>query len=87
MADHPEASGVAIVAPPRAYVVIIERGPRNYSAYAPDLPGCFATGGSVEEVARLMQEGIPFHLEGLRLNGDPIPAPTTTAIVVEVEGE
>ncbi len=87
MAEHSEAGGMAVVAPPRAYVVIIERGPHNFSAYAPDLPGCFATGETVEEVARLMQEGIPFHLEGLRLNGDPIPPPTTTAIVVEVAGE
>ena len=30
----------------RKYVIIIERGERNCSAYAPDLPGCIATGQS-----------------------------------------
>jgi predicted RNase H-like HicB family nuclease len=88
MAQYPEAGGVATVKPTRAYAVIaviIERGPQNYSAYAPDLPGCFATGATIEEVAQLMREGIPFHLEGLRQNGDPVPPPPTTAIVVEVE--
>ncbi len=34
------ASGVASVAPALAYAVVIEWGPRNYSAYVPDLPGC-----------------------------------------------
>lgn len=85
MAQYAEAGGVATVKPTRAYAVIIERGPQNYSAYAPDLPGCFATDATSEEVAQLMREGIPFHLEGLRQNGDPVPPPTTTAIVVEVE--
>jgi len=69
------------------YAVIIESGPPNYSAYVPDLPGCIATGETVEEVIQLMREGIPFHLEGLRLNGDPIPPPTSTAVMIPVQAE
>jgi len=30
--------------------MIIEPGERNYSAYLPDLPGCVATGKTIEEV-------------------------------------
>ena len=31
------------------YVVIYERAPNNYCAYAPDLPGCVATGATLAE--------------------------------------
>ena len=64
------------------YAVIIEAGERNYSAYVPDLPGCIATGKTVEEVKRLIREGIALHLEGLREDG-LIPEPTTLAEYVE----
>jgi predicted RNase H-like HicB family nuclease len=67
------------------YAVIIEAGERNYSAYVPDLPGCIATGQTVEEVKRLIREGIALHLEGLREDGLPIPEPTTLAEYVEAE--
>jgi predicted RNase H-like HicB family nuclease len=67
------------------YAVIIEAGEWNYSAYVPDLPGCIATGQTVEEVMRLIREGIALHLEGLREDGLPIPEPTTLAEYVEAE--
>ena len=67
------------------YAVIIEAGERNYSAYVPDLPGCIATGKTVEEVKQLIREGIAFHLEGLREDGLPIMEPTTLAEYVEAE--
>jgi predicted RNase H-like HicB family nuclease len=59
------------------YAIIIEKAESNYSAYVPDLPGCIATGGTIEEIKRLMQEGIEIHLQGMREDGLPIPAPTT----------
>ena len=56
------------------YVILIEGGPpSNYSAWSPDLPGCAATGDSVEEVEAEMRDAIAFHLEGLAEHGDPIP--------------
>ncbi len=64
------------------YLVIIEKGPDGYGAYAPDLPIVLAVGDTREEVERLMREGIALHLETLRERGEPIPAPTTTAITV-----
>jgi predicted RNase H-like HicB family nuclease len=68
------------------YLAIIERGEENYGAYVPDLPGCVAVGDTVEEVTQLIQEAMSFHLEGLCLNGEPIPTPTSQALEVEVEG-
>jgi len=47
------------------YLVVIEKTSTGYSAYAPDLPGCVATGAILDEVERGMHEAIEFHLEGL----------------------
>lgn len=65
------------------YAMIIETGPQNYSAYLPDLPGCVATGQTVEEVRQRMREAIELHLEGMREDGLPIPKPTSLADYVE----
>ncbi|MBE9092777.1 type II toxin-antitoxin system HicB family antitoxin [Tychonema sp. LEGE 07203] len=65
------------------YAIVIEKTPNNYSACAPDLPGCAATGASLAEVQQLLKEAIEFHLEGLRENGLPIPEPTTICEYVE----
>jgi predicted RNase H-like HicB family nuclease len=63
--------------------MIIEPGDRKYSAYLPDLPGCIATGKTIEEVRQRMREAIELHLEGMRADGLPIPQPTSLADYVE----
>lgn len=65
------------------YAMIIETGKRNYSAYLPDLPGCVATGETLEEVRQRMREAIELHLAGMREDGLPIPEPTSLADYVE----
>jgi predicted RNase H-like HicB family nuclease len=65
------------------YAVIIDRGEPNYSAYVPDLPGCIATGNTLEDTKRLMREAMVFHREGLKADGLPIPEPTTLAESIE----
>ncbi len=69
----------------KQYVVVLEEGPNNWSAYVPDVWGCVATGKTREEVTRNIQEALEFHFEGLHEDGDPIPAPGTWTAVVEVE--
>ena len=66
------------------YAIVIEKTGTNYAAYVPDLPGCIATGGSVEETEKLIQEAIKFHLDGLREDGLPLPAPSSQVEYVEV---
>ncbi|MFQ6137420.1 MAG: type II toxin-antitoxin system HicB family antitoxin [Candidatus Hydrothermarchaeales archaeon] len=70
------------------YVIIVEKADKNYSAYCPDLPGCVATGKTVEETADRMKEAIEFHLEGMKKDGLSIPKPTTlaTAVDIAIEG-
>ena len=50
----------------------------------PDLPGCVATGQTVAETEREIREAIEFHLDGLREDGAPIPAPVALAEYVTV---
>jgi predicted RNase H-like HicB family nuclease len=66
------------------YGVVIERGDRNCSAYVPDLPGCVATGETVEETKSRIRQAIELHLKGMREDGDVIPEPRTVCDNVEV---
>ena len=64
---------------PDSYLVIIERGPSTYGAYAPDLPGCVATGRTVDECERNMREAIAAHLAVTRDFGETVPVPSIAA--------
>ncbi len=66
------------------YAVVIEKAAKNYSAYVPDLPGCVATGATVEETEQLIREAIEFHLSGFRDDGVPIPQPSSQVDYVDV---
>jgi predicted RNase H-like HicB family nuclease len=68
----------------KEYTVLYERGERNWSAYVPDLPGCVATGKTREETEQRLRETISFHIEGLRIDGEPIPEPVIEAGTVSV---
>ena len=67
------------------YAVVFEKAPKNWAAYVPDLPGCVTTGKTLEDTRRLIAEAIQFHIEGLRLHGAPVPAPTAVAETVEIQ--
>ncbi len=67
------------------YLVVVEKGASSYGAHVPDLPGCIAAAETKEEVLTLIREAIEFHLEDLRQEGQPIPSPTSTSELVEVE--
>lgn len=66
------------------YAVVIEKAAKNFSAYVPDLPGCVATGATLEETEQLIREAIEFHLSGLRDDGAPIPHPSSQVDYVDV---
>ncbi|HEX9811660.1 MAG TPA: type II toxin-antitoxin system HicB family antitoxin [Burkholderiales bacterium] len=66
------------------YAIVIEKAENNYSAYVPDLPGCVATGATVEEVEAQIREAVEFHLDGLRADGAAIPEPASRVEYVDV---
>ena len=65
------------------FAIVIEQTEGNYSAYVPDLPGCVATGDTVQAVEAEIRDAIRFHIDGLKADGLPIPAATSIADYVE----
>jgi predicted RNase H-like HicB family nuclease len=66
------------------YAIVIENAANNFSAYVPDLPGCIATGASVDEVEEEIREAIALHLEGMREDGTEAPAPQSQVENVDI---
>ena len=69
---------------PMEYLVIIEEGPSNFSAYVPDLPGCVAAAETREETLASMQEAMEFHIEEMKASGEDVPPPTSHSELVKV---
>jgi predicted RNase H-like HicB family nuclease len=68
----------------RRYAIVVEKAQANYAAYVPDLPGCVATGETVEETEQLLREAIEVHVEGLRADGLPVPEPSSVVDYLEI---
>ena len=52
-------------------------GPEDgWDVIFPDLPGCVATGATVDETEQRMREAIALHLEGMAADGSPLPDPS-----------
>ena len=66
------------------YTVFIEPTESGFSAYVPDLPGCVAAASTLDETRQLIKEAIEFHIEGMRMNGESIPEPTSHVEQIEV---
>jgi len=66
------------------YAVVIEKAERNDAAYVPDLPGCVATGQTLEEIEAQIQEAIQLHLRGMQEDGLQIPEPSSQVEYIEV---
>jgi len=66
------------------YAIVIEKAEGNYSAYVPDLPGCIATGATMEEAEQQIREAVEFHLDGMREDGESIPSPSSHVEYVDV---
>ena len=67
------------------YAIVTERAEHNYSAHCPDVPGCIATGSTIEETLQQMQKALSLHLEGMIDDGDAVPQPATHVACVEVK--
>lgn len=66
------------------YAIVIEKAENNFAAYVPDLPGCVATGETVEETEQQIREAIEFHIRGMREDGLPIPDPSSQVDYVDI---
>ena len=56
------------------YAIVIHRDPGSaYGVTVPDLPECFSAGDTLEGAIESAREAIACHIEGLLLDGRPIP--------------
>jgi len=67
------------------YAIVITAGPRNYSAYVPDLPGCIATGQTLDEVRENIRGAINMHVGAMIEDGDSLPEWESFGETVEVQ--
>lgn len=54
-------------------IVIHKDKATDYGVIVPDLPGCYSAGDSVDEALSNAIEAIECHIEGLLVDGEPIP--------------
>jgi predicted RNase H-like HicB family nuclease len=66
------------------YAIVIEKAENNYAAYVPDLPGCVATGQTIEETEQQIREAVDLHLRGMREDGLPIPEPSSSVDYIDI---
>ena len=58
-------------------IVIHKDSGSDYGATVPDLPGCFSAGSTMDEALSNAVEAIECHVEGLLVDGEPLPSPLT----------
>lgn len=68
----------------RKFLVVVEKAANSLSAHVPDLPGCVASGATLEDTMANMRTAIEMHVQGLREDRQPIPEPSVIAEYVEV---
>jgi predicted RNase H-like HicB family nuclease len=71
----------------KRHAIVVEKAKSNYAAYVPDLPGCVATGATVEETERRLRQAIEIHVLGLREDGLPVPEPSSVVDYVEIPAQ
>jgi predicted RNase H-like HicB family nuclease len=62
----------------KEFLVVFEIGKSSLGASAPDIPGCFAVGPTLDETRRRYLEAVEAHLKWLAADRDPLPEPATT---------
>lgn len=69
----------------KKFLIVIEKTNKNYSAYCPDLPGCIATGSTIEETEKNMYGAIEMHIQGMIEDNIPIPKSSAVAEYVVIQ--
>ena len=64
----------------REYLVVYEKGERNWSAFSPDIPGCGSLGDTVEETRINMREAMELYMSETAKAGEPIPDASATSV-------
>jgi predicted RNase H-like HicB family nuclease len=63
----------------KEFLVVFEKGKTSYGAFAPDIPGCFAVGATLDEVKSRFMEAVAAHLDWMASDHDTMPEPVTSS--------
>ena len=66
------------------YAIVIEQRDTRFKAYVPDLPGCTASGTSLEEVETSIRLAIQYHILDLKDDGAAVPMPVSRVNYVAI---
>ena len=70
------------------FLVVYEKAPNNYCAFAPNLPViCMSTGETVEEIRQNIREAMNSHIEFMILDGDPLDEPSSWSEEMEIRSQ
>ena len=58
-------------------VLIHKESSSDFGVTVPDLPGCCSAGTTMEEALESAQEAVLTHIEGLLMDQEPIPTPSS----------
>jgi predicted RNase H-like HicB family nuclease len=58
-------------------VLIHKESSSDFGVTIPDLPGCYSAGTTMEEALDSVQEAVLTHVEGLLMDQEPIPTPSS----------
>jgi len=71
----------------KTFLVVYEKGKKNYGGFAPDVPGCGSMGNTLEEVRANLREALQLYMDTSAELGFPLPDPTTSTVTLPIEGE
>ena len=69
------------------FLVVFEKGMTSFGAPAPDIPGCFAVGSTLDETRTRFLEAAKAHLQWIANDGDAIPRPKQQLGLNWIEGQ
>lgn len=71
----------------KSFLVVYEKGRKNYSGFAPDVSGCGSVGNSLEEIRANLLEALQLYMDTAVELGYPLPEPTSSTVTLPIEGE
>lgn len=71
----------------KTFLVVYEKGRKNYGGFAPDVPGCISLGDTLDEIRANLLEALQLYMDTAAELGYPLPEPTSSTVTVPIEGE
>jgi len=71
----------------KTFLVVYEKGKKNYGGFAPDVPGCISLGNTLDEIRANLLEALQLYMDTAAELGYPLPEPTSTSVTLPIVGE